>query len=145
VLALRLLAEEHRGVAVRARREVVLRAMRRVTNALVLTTAERKMLHREGYTWAVELGRWNASAIAALEARFSGMRDGLVALLATPCDDASEARWTGLVRCAGSSDAAIEQARRTIGHHANRLGVFAEAEAILHYFLFRIDSGPDEA
>jgi hypothetical protein len=26
-----------------------------------------------------------------------------------------------------------------LDRHANRLGVFAEAEAILHYFLFRLD------
>jgi hypothetical protein len=64
----------------------------------------------------------------------------MTALLASPCDPASERRWNLVARTAWSSEAAIERARETIRHHANRLGVFAEAEAILHYFLFRFDS-----
>jgi len=139
-LVLTLLALERGGRPVRPRRELLLRAMRRIADALDLTPAERTALHREGYVWAVDLGRWDGVAIAALQERFSNLRDGLVALLASECDPASEARWSRLARRDGPPAAAIEQARRTIGHHANRLGVFAEAEAILHYLLFRLDS-----
>jgi hypothetical protein len=144
-LVLRLLALEREGRLPRTRREILLRAMRRVADGLALTPAERRTLHRDGYLWAVALGRWDDDAMAALELRFREMRDGLTALLATPCDPESEARWGLLSRAPGSSEAAVDQARETIRCHANRLGIFAEAEAILHYFLFRLDTLPDEA
>jgi hypothetical protein len=83
--------------------------------------------------------------MAALERKFLTQLDGLTALRAIPCDPESEARWRLLTRPPGSSESAVLLARRVIGHHANRLGVFAEAEAILHYLLFRLDSLPDEA
>jgi len=113
--------------------------MRRVADGLTLTRDERTTLHRRGYAWAVELGRWDDEAVAALERKFLAERDGVVALLASPCDPASEKRWARLERATGPPEAAVEQARRTIGHHANRLGLFAEVEAILHYFLFRLE------
>jgi hypothetical protein len=144
-LVLHLLALDRDGRLPRSRREMVLRAMRRVTDGLTLSIEERRTLHGTGFRWAVELGRWDETGIAALARRFDELRDGLVALLETSCDAASEARWRLLRRAPGPSDAAIEQARRTISHHANRLGIFAEAEAILHYFLFRLDTGANEA
>ena len=119
--------------------------MRRVADGLELTREERIRLHREGYAWAVELGRWGDVAIAALDARLASQRDGVAALLASPCDRDSEARWKRLSRAGRSSEAAIAMAKDTIRLHANRLGVFAEAEAILHYFLFRLDIDGREA
>ena len=124
----------------RPRREIVLRAMRRVAVALGLTRDERVLLHHEGYAWAVALGRWDEDGLRALDARFASQRDGIAALLASPCDPASEARWAAVAR---TGDDVVPQARQLIGYHANRLGVFAEAEAILHYLLFRLDSEPD--
>jgi len=121
----------------RPRREIVLRAMRRATDALGLGRDERLRLHHEGFAWAVALGRWDDAGRRALDAKLASQREGIEALLAAPCDPASEARWARL--SAGPGDP-IAAARRAIGHHANRLGVFAEAEAILHYFLFRLDS-----
>jgi hypothetical protein len=139
-LVLGLLALERQSGPTRSRREIILRAMRRINDALALTRDERVALHREGYVWAVELGRWDDAAILALDQRFSVVRDRVAELLASPCDDASESRWSRLARRSGPPGTAIEQARLTIGFHANRLGVFAEAEAILHYFLFRLDT-----
>jgi hypothetical protein len=139
-LVLELLAIEHRGALLRSRRELLLRAMRRITEGLALTGDERSTLHREGYAWAVELGRWDATGLAALQARFVAQRDGMTELLRTPCDAASEKRWASIARAPGPPQAAIERARQAIRHHANRLGVFAEAEAILHYFLFRLET-----
>ena len=139
-LVLTLLALDRAGSLDRSRRELLLRAMRRVSDGLALTRRERLKLHEAGYIWAVEAGRWDGAGIAALERRSSALRDGMAALLASPCDPASERRWKLVSRPGGSSEAAIEQARKAIGHHANRLGVFAEAEAILHYFLFRFDT-----
>jgi hypothetical protein len=124
----------------RSRREMLLRAMRRVDDALILTREERVAVHRDGYAWAVELGRFDDAGMAALETRFLAMREGIASLLAAPCDETSEARWSRLRRPPDSSGAAIRSARKTVGRHANRLGVFAEAEAILHYFLFRLDT-----
>jgi len=144
-LALHFLAEERAHRLPRSRRELVLRSMRRVTAALELSPEERRALHREGYHWPVALGRWDDVAVDALERRFQSLRDELVALLAAPCDPESEARWALLARPSRASESAIALARRTMDHHANRLGVFAEAEAILHYFLFRLDSIPEEA
>jgi len=137
-LVLQLLALARDGRLPRSRREMVLRAMRCVADALTLTIEERRSLHLDGHRWAVDLGRWDETGIAALSRRFDELRNGLVALLDSPCDPASETRWRLLQRAPGPSEAAVEQARRTISHHANRLGVFAEAEAILHYFLYRL-------
>jgi hypothetical protein len=137
-LVLHLLELERRGTAPRSRRELLLRAMRCITVAFALTREQRQGLHREGYLWAVELGRWDDEGVAALERRFLEARDGIAALLASPCDPDSEHRWASLAP--GPAETGVERARRTIGHHANRLGVFAEAEAILHYFLFRLDA-----
>jgi hypothetical protein len=144
-LVLKLLALERDGRLPRSRRELLLRAMRRVADGLALTREERRILHRDGYVWAVDLGRWDQAAMAALERRFMTTRDGVTALLATPCDPESEDRWGMLARGANSSDVVVEQARKTMSRHANRLGVFAEAEAILHYFLFRLDTYRQQA
>jgi len=144
-LVLDLLALDRDGRLPRSRREIVLRAMRRITDGLTLTIDERRRLHGTGFRWAVELGRWDDGGIEALARRYDDLRDGLVALLSSPCDPASEARWRLLRREPGPPEAVIDQARRAISHHANRLGVFAEAEAILHYFLFRLDTGANEA
>jgi len=139
-LVLHLLAVEQDGSPAGPRRELLLRAMRRVADALALTPEERRALHREGYQWAVELGRWDEADVATVETRFREFRDGMVARIASPCDPASEARWARLAWERNPAETAVSRARRIIGHHANRLGVFAEAEAILHYFLFRLDS-----
>jgi hypothetical protein len=139
-LVLHILDLERQGKAPRSRRELLLRAMRRVTDGVALTPQERLKLHREGYVWAVELGRWDDAAVAGLERRFLTQRDGIAALVASPCDAASETRWERLARADGPSEAAVTQARTAIALHANRLGVFAEVEAILHYFLFRLDN-----
>lgn len=140
VLVLRLLSLWKAERLPRSRREILLRAMRRIDDALALTREERVAVHREGYVWAVDLGRFDDAGVAALESRFLALREGITSLLATPCDETSEARWSRLARGSGSSEAAIRSARKTAGRHANRLGVFAEAEAILHYFLFRLDT-----
>ena len=139
-LVLALLGLERDGRPVGSRREILLRAMRRITDGLALSRDERVALHREGYIWALELGRWDDAGIAAAGARFVGMRERLTELLASPCDPASEQRWALLARPDGPPETAIKKARETIRLHANRLGVFAEAEAILHYFLFRLDT-----
>jgi hypothetical protein len=139
-LVLALLVLERQGRLVGSRRELLLRAMRRVTDGLAMSRDERVTLHREGYLCAVELGRWDQAGVAAAGARFVGMRDRLGELLALPCDPASEKRWALLARPDGPQETVIAKARDAIRLHANRLGVFAEAEAILHYFLFRLDT-----
>lgn len=144
-LVLSLLAKQRDEPTVRSRRELVLQSMRRITTALDMSLDERRALHRAGYDWPIALGRWDDDAIAALERRFVSLRDGLSALVTAPCDPECEARFSRLVRPPGPAAGVIDFARRTMDHHANRLGVFAEAEAILHYFLFRLDSVPGEA
>jgi len=139
-VVLALLALERQGRLIRSRRELLLRVMRRVADGVALSRDERVALHREGYLWAVELGRWDDAGIAAAGTRFVAMRDQLTALLALPCDPVSEKRWALLRRPDGPPETAIEKARESIRRHANRLGVFAEAESILHYFLFRLDT-----
>ena len=140
-LVLERLRLEAEGNGVRPRREWVLLAMREVASGLTLSAEERLRWHREGYAWALELGRWDDAGIAALEARFDALRDGLVALFETTPDPVAQARWSLLERPPGDPARAIEEARRLVSHHANRLGVFAEAEAILHFLVFRLGGG----
>ena len=108
---------------------------------LGLTAEERTRWHREGYVWAIDLGRWDQAGMTALESRFDALRDSLVALFETAPDPAVRNRWSLLERPPGESARAIEEARRIVSHHANRLGVFAEAEAILHFLVFRLEGG----
>lgn len=140
-LVLELLARERAGHPVAQRREIVLAAMGTIARRLEMSGEEVRAWHREGYAWAVRLGRWDDAGIAALEARFAALGDGIDDLLRRPLDPKVEARWSLVSRPSGSSEGAVTAARTWLSSHANRLGVFAEAEAVLHYLMFRRAGG----
>jgi hypothetical protein len=135
-LVLELLREEQEGHPVEARREIVLRAMELLARRLQLAPTECRRWHEDGYTWAIQLGRWDEQAVVALERRFEESREGIDALLAAPADPRIAARWDKVVRPM-SSKGRIDAAQALLSSHANRLGVFAETEAILHFFMYR--------
>jgi len=140
-LVLDLLARERAGHPVAQRREIVLVAMETVARRLRLSPAEERDWHRAGYTWALRLGRWEDAGMAALEARFAALRAGIDELLRAPLEQTQENRWSGVFRREGSSESVVAAAQSLLSSHANRLGVFAEAEAILHYLMFRRAGG----
>lgn len=137
--------------AARTRREVMLASMAVVTEMLLPAPDGRRALHDDGFRWAVANGRWDATARAGLESRFLAMRDGLAAAVAGARRYESAA-WGGAEVGAAAHErwsrplphkrgGAIPAARALLALHANRLAVFAEPEAILHYFLFRLEGG----
>jgi hypothetical protein len=140
-LVLELLARERAGKPVAARREIVLIAMSTVARRLGLRPVDVLAWHRSGYAWALRLGRWDDAGIAALEARFAMLRSGIDDLLRAPLDPRVEARWARVSRPAERAESLIAAAQSLLSSHANRLGVFAEAEAILHFLMFRRAGG----
>jgi len=140
-LVLDLIARERAGHPVAQRREIVLVAMHLVARQLGLSAEETLAWHREGYAWALRLGRWDDTGIVALEARFGTLRRGIDDLLRAPVDRKLEARWSVASRPAANSTEVVTAARSLLSSHANRLGVFAEAEAILHFLMFRRAGG----
>lgn len=140
-LALELLRCEGEGRPVSPRRELVLTAMEQIARRLELTDDERRAWHYNGYAWALRLGRWDDAGIAALEGRFEALRAGIDALLSGDVDSRIAARWSLVSRPAGTSADAVAAASKLLSLHANRLGVFAEAEAILHFLMFRRAGG----
>jgi hypothetical protein len=144
-LVLELLARERAGHPVAQRREIVLVAMETLARQLRLSPSEVRDWHRAGYAWALRLGRWDDAGMAALEARFTALRSGIDALLRAPLETTLGHRWSGVVRPEGTSESIAAAAQSLLSSHANRLGVFAEAEAILHYLMFRRAGGEVEA
>ena len=152
-----LIRLERAGRLSRSRREILFAGIAVATDALGLDSAQRMSLHEEGFRWAIELGRWDAVAQAGMEARFQALREGLGTLAAGALagepaawggDEAAAlamARWHRLRRRDVAPADAATEARRRLAHHGNRLAVFAEPEAILHYFMFRLGGGPAAA
>ena len=147
--ALQVLRLDRDGVLERSRREVVIASLACADSVSGRDRAARAALHREGYRWAIEAGRWDAEALSGLERRYQTLADALGDLVDRAGRHDAEAF--------GHPSAAEELTRRwrvavpreisleTLRHHANRLGVFAEPAAILHYFLYRLSGGPAEA
>lgn len=148
---LALLRLEREGRAARTRREVMLASMAVVTELLLPASDERRALHDDGFRWAVANGRWDATARAGLESRFLALREGIAAAVAgarryhaaawggAEVAAAARERWSRPVQ--HKRGGSIPTARILLARHANRIGVFAEPEAILHYFSFRLEGG----
>jgi hypothetical protein len=150
---LSLIRLEKAGALARSRREILLAGMAAAAEALELDPPRRKALHEDGFRWAIDIGRWDAVAQAGLEARFLALRDGLASIVARAVAGdgaawggheaaaAAMGRWHRLRRPREGGEDQVVEARRRLAHHANRLAVFAEPEAILHYFMFRLLGG----
>jgi hypothetical protein len=121
------------GKLERSRREVVL--------ASFAWTAAAPEVHLAGYHWAVDNGRWDDVAVAALAARFEEQADSLAAFVAAARrgdDDAFGGAFAGRAILDRWRGRATAVSLPELDRHANRLGVFAEPAAILHYFLWRL-------
>ena len=141
------------GRVSRSRRELAFASIARALAVLGLAAGEREALHREAYRWPIEIGRWDAVAVRGLEEKFQALRNGLEALSeaarAGRADAwggpeparAALARWAR-ARAIDPEPDRIGSARRLLARHENRIGVFAEADAILHYFHHRLGGGP---
>jgi len=139
--ALRIIRLDLDGQLGRSRREVVLASFVWALARTPRSEEERERLHFAGFHWAVDNGRWDEEAVAALETRFR-RDEGTLARFVADASQGEEAafggatacraiveRWSG---CASGADLPV------LDRHANRLGVFAEPVAILHYFLWRL-------
>ena len=140
--ALRIIGLDVEGRLGLSRREVVLASFAWAVAASGASDEDRKSWHRAGYHWAVDNGRWDATAVAALQARFDEQAASLAAFVQAARrgdDDAfggEHARQAIVERWSGrATPASLPEA---LDRHANRLGVFAEPAAILHYFLWRL-------
>ena len=140
--AFRIVRLDLEGRLGRSRREVVLASFVWAVGASGASDEDRKGWHRAGYHWAVDNGRWDREAIAALEKRFDEQAASLATFVEAARrgdDDAfggEHARQAIVERWSGrATPASLPEA---LDRHANRMGVFAEPAAILHYFLWRL-------
>lgn len=150
---LALIRLEREGRVARTRRELAFASIVRVLEVSGVPREERLGLHRQAYVWPIEIGRWDENAVRGLERRFRELEPGLVALAASARAGAEDAwggpeatavalaRWSRVASFPAGGDS-IGAARRLLARHENRLGVFAEPDAILHYFLYRLAGGP---
>ena len=140
--AFRVIGLDLEGWLGRSRRELVLASFAWAVAASGAGADDRASWHRAGYHWAVDNGRWDREAIAALEARFDEQAASLAAFAEAARrgdDDAfggEHARLAIVERWRGRATAV--SLPEALERHANRLGVFAEPAAILHYFLWRL-------
>ena len=140
--ALRIIGLDLEGRLGLSRREVVLASFAWAVAASGASDEDRQSWHRAGYHWAMDNGRWDATAVTALQSRFDEQAVPLASFVvaARRGDDdafggeharrAIVERWNGRATLASLPEA--------LERHANRLGVFAEPAAILHYFLWRL-------
>ena len=153
--AIAIIRLDREGRVARSRREIAFASIVRALHVLALTADERLALHEEAYRWPIEIGRWDAVAVAGLESKFLALHEGLASLTESARAGAPDAwggpeatraaleRWARVGPDPMGSDR-IGAARRLLARHENRLGVFAEADAVLHYFLFRLAGGAPE-
>ena len=129
----------------RSRREVVLASIAWSLERARLDDDPRRELHRSGFGWAIELGRWDHAALDALEARFLQDAVGLRRFLEAARDGNADAFGGEAARRILTERWSVPPSgadlRGILDRHGNRLGVFAEPLAILHYFLWRLASG----
>jgi hypothetical protein len=130
------------GSLPRTRREIVLASFAWALANAGASEADRRRIHHAGYRWAVDNGRWDAVALEGLEARFLAQEEALTRFVAAAQRGDHDAfggaaahraivdRWRGR--------ATVPRLGNALDRHANRLGVFAEPAAILHYFLWRL-------
>jgi hypothetical protein len=140
--AFRIIRLDLDGVLGRGRREIVLASFVWALAHSGASGEERRQIHLAGYRWAVDGGRWDPAAVQALQTRFARDESALAGFVeaASRGDESAfggpEAARVLFERWRGRVD--IANLREALDRHANRLGVFAEPVAILHYFLWRL-------
>jgi class I lanthipeptide synthase len=158
--ALSLVDVEGRGGFHKTRREWSLLFTERFLDLFGFDRDTRTEFYRFSHSWAIKDGDWGEQDMRALDAKFEALKPGLTALLAG--GDGDEA-WGGEepARIArGALDATRPYADQVTAGlrsgaipqdpiylvwsythmHANRLGIWAMAEAIVRYFMWRLYS-----
>jgi len=158
--ALELCEADRRGQLRKSRREVAMILADRLVDLAGLTQEQRLAFYRHGYAWAVEDGNWADADLAVLEARYQKLASGLERLFAADPPPADESVWGGEVAADvarrffagarpivarildGLAAGRIPQERTYLfwsyAHmFTNRMGIEANAEAILRFFMHR--------
>jgi thiopeptide-type bacteriocin biosynthesis protein len=152
-----LLADESAGRVARSRREVSLLLTERLLDLFGFDRQRRIAFHRSAYAWALEQGRWDADSLRLLEARYAEVRQGLAELAGASPQDAfggreparRAAEWSEATRpwidallaahAAGRIAKELHALAWSYAHlQCNRLGIPADAEAILRFFMQRL-------
>ncbi len=165
VAALDLIEAERSGSLARSRREYNLAFVERFLDLLGFDRERRIAFYRHGYAWALD-GDWTADDLRVLEARYRGLREGLLALLAAGRGGDLEEFYGGAA-AARIATGCLESLRPVVDEllsahaasrirqelvplawslthmHCNRLGLDPSAEAILRFFMCRLHE--DEA
>jgi thiopeptide-type bacteriocin biosynthesis protein len=154
------LAEEARGELMRTRREIHMIATEWTLDVLGFGMCERLAFYEMGRSWPVERGLWQQEVLEALEGTYQSLRSGLAALLGDDVRSDPAFLWGGSkaaeiaeryferlrpvadawieARDAHSLDAEWPVLVWSLAHtNAIRLGVNAEPEAMLRYFMYR--------
>jgi len=160
--ALDWLAAERRGSVTKSRREFSILLVDRLLDLARFDRPSRLAFYRHGYAWATDMQTWGADEIAVLEQRFQQLKPRLVPLFfGSPVPDASEL-WGGADAARIGerflSDVAPVVESILAGHAAgrirqdlvylfwsyahmftNRLGIESAGEAVLRFFLHRLN------
>lgn len=155
-----LLDAEERGAFAKSRREWSLLFTERFLDLFGFDRDARTEFYRFSHSWAIKDGDWSADDMKALDAKFAALAPGLTALLEASDSGDEETAWGGEepARIATTALAATKPyADRVVAAlrdgsipqdpiylvwsythmHANRLGIWAMAEAIVRYFMWR--------
>jgi hypothetical protein len=167
--ALAVLENDVGGESSPSRAEWSLLVVEGLLDRFSLSDEDRLEFYREGFQWAVEMGRWDKGVLAALEGKYQAEADALGALLdhaakpasldalwknaravriARSCLDAQGAPIAAIVAQAGTGrlDRTLRQiAGFAVRGHSNRLGIHATQEAVMRYLVWRARGGRQTA
>jgi thiopeptide-type bacteriocin biosynthesis protein len=159
--SLDLIEAESRGLLEKSRREYSLVFVERFLDLMRFDRQRRIAFYRQGYSWALDEGGWEAGDLRLLEERYQGLKDGLIALfrgdssrdpvslfggaqparIARACLDAMRPIAEEIL--AAHSDGRLRQdlvhlAWSLTHMHCNRLAVETSAEAVIRFFMHRL-------
>lgn len=155
-----LIQADARGLLAKTRREFSLVLTERFLDLLHFGRPQRIAFYRFAYSWAIELKAWEPDDLKLLEERYHSLKAGLADLLGVQWS-APETQWGGaepariaaaclsamgplvdellVAHAAGRIQQDLVHLAWSLTHmHCNRLGVDANAEAILRFFMHRL-------
>jgi thiopeptide-type bacteriocin biosynthesis protein len=145
----------------KSRREVSLLMTERLAGLLRFDREQRTAFYQFGQQWPHEMGAWNESEIATIEAKYQEVKPGLQDLFTGEQAQDPEALWGGAeaariaarwiedsrpvaeaileAHAAGRIQQDLNYLTWSYAHmSANRMGVDATPEALLRYFMYRL-------
>jgi thiopeptide-type bacteriocin biosynthesis protein len=152
-----LMEIETRGALSVSRGQWSLLAVEGMLDRFGIRHGDRLEFYRRGFSWAPELGRWDAEVFAALDRKFDAQATELRRALIVPAEERAAADWggdeaarvaTGLLSAlraplteAGLARSAVDVAVFAAHAHSNRLGIHATQEATIRYLTWRAAGG----